>query len=294
LGRKQSMRYWGFLLSFVALTCLTAPVCAQVVLQVDAKTIQQHIDHKTFAVYPSIAKAARIQGTVLFDLQIDTTGKIESMKVVSGPPMLQQAAIDCLRLWTFHPFEKEGNPVTAHGQYSIIFVLGDSSNTTIGHGPPVPQQGQTQIIEVKVKSETAASGTDTALNDKFDAADDACKKGILSKQFTDDTVSKCRQAAMLADELPMDENYIAKRSAYVYAASAYADIDDFKGALPWVIKAVNVVKLGHDGDSGSSAAYEGPHEARPHCRQRAVSVSAAGCGAGAGTCRGGRGHPRRG
>jgi tetratricopeptide (TPR) repeat protein len=191
---------------------------------------------------------------VVFDLQIGATGKIEFMRVVSGPAMLQQAAIDCLKQWTFHPFQKDGSSVAAHGQYSILFVLGDSTNTTIGHGPPVPQRGQIQTIEVK--SENAASGPDTVLNDKFDAVDSACKNGILSKQFNDDTVSKCRQAAMLADELPMDGNYIAKRSAYVYAASAYADIGDFKGALPWAIKAVDVVKLGHDGDSGSSAAYE--------------------------------------
>jgi TonB family protein len=232
----------------------TAPlVRAQSALEVDAKAIQQHIDHKTFPVYPPIAKAARVQGTLVFDLQIGATGKIESMKVVSGPAMLQQAAIDCLKQWTFHPFEKEGIPVAAHGQYSIVFVLGDSTNTTIGHGPPVPQRGQTQTIEVK--SVTAASGPNTALNDKFDAADDACKKGILSKQFNDATVSECRQAAMLADDLPMDENYIGKRSAFVYAATAYADIGDFNGALPWAAKAVEIVTLGHDDNSGSNSAY---------------------------------------
>jgi TonB family protein len=229
-------------------------VRAQNLLEVDAKAIQQHIEHKSFPVYPPIAKAARVQGTVVFDLQIGTTGQIESMKVVSGPPMLQQAAIDCLKQWTFRPFEKAGSPVKAHGQYSIIFVLSDSTNTTIGHGPPVPQQGQIQTVEVK--SENAASGPNTALNDRFDAVDSACKNGILSKQFNDDTVSKCQLAATLADELPIDGNYVAKRSAYVYAASAYADIGDFKGALPWAAKAVEVVKLGHDGDSGSSAAYE--------------------------------------
>jgi len=248
------MRRLELLPFFLVLTWAPASVCAQEILQVDAKAIQQHIDHETLPVYPPIAKAAKVQGTVVFDLQIGTTGQIESMKVVIGPSMLQQAAIDSLKQWIFHPFEKDGNPVAAHGQYSIIFALSDSTNTTIGHGPTVPQQGQIQTI--KVKSENAASGPNTALNDKFDAADSSCKDGILSKQYTNDTVSKCQKAAMLADELPMEENYVAKRSAYVYAASAYADIGDFKGALPWATKAVDVVKLGRDGNSGSSAAYE--------------------------------------
>lgn len=248
------MRRTGFLLFVLLLGGTESLVRAQDVLEVDAKAIQQHIDHKAFPVYPPIAKVAHVQGTVVFDLRIGAVGRVESMEVVSGPPMLQQAAIDCLKQWTFHPFEEEGSPVAAHGQYSIVFVLGDSTNTAIGHRPPVPQQGGIQTVEVK--SENAASGPDTALDDRFDAADGACKNAILSKQFNDDTVSKCQQAAMLADELPTDGNYGAKRSAYVYAASAYADTGDFRGALPWALKAVDVVKLGHDSDSGSSAAYE--------------------------------------
>jgi TonB family protein len=248
------MRFCGLLLFALLCSGISTLLSAQEILAVDAKAIQQHIDHKAFPVYPPTAKAARVQGTVVFDLQIGTTGKIESMEVVSGPSMLQQAAIDCLKQWTFHPSQKDGRSVAALGQYSIIFVLSDSTNTTIGHGPSVPQQGQIQTV--KVKSENAASGPDKALNDKFDEVGSDCKNGILSKQFNDDTVSKCRQAAILADELPMDGNYISKRSAYVYAASAYADIGDFKGALPWAVKAVDVVKLGHDGNSGSSAAYE--------------------------------------
>ena len=247
------MRCGGFLLSVLLSLGTASAVRAQSALEVDAKAIQQHIDHKAFPVYPPIAKAAQVQGTVVFDLRIGTSGKIESMIVVSGPPMLQQAAADCLKQWTFRPFEKDGRLVAAHGQYSIIFVLGDSANTTVGHGPRVPQQGQIQTVEVK--SENAASGPDTVLNDKFDAVDSACKNGILSKQFNDDTVSKCLRAAVLADELPTNENYIGKRSAFVYAATAYADVGDFKGALLWAAKAVEIVKLGHDGNSGSSAAY---------------------------------------
>ena len=69
----------------LALPALVTCIFAQDALQVDAKTIQQHIDHRVFPAYPQIAKAAHVQGTVVFDLRIGTTGKIESMKVVSGP-----------------------------------------------------------------------------------------------------------------------------------------------------------------------------------------------------------------
>jgi TonB family protein len=239
--------------------CTLVALQAQQVMQVDAKTIQRHIDHQVFPSYPPIAKAAHVQGTVVFDLRIGTSGKIESMQVASGPSMLQQAATDCLKQWTFHPFEKDGMPVIAKGQYSIIFVLSDQSNTTVGHGPPssTPSTSSAPIktVTVRVLSDNAATGPDEELNKKFDDADDACKKGIRSQQFNDTTVAACKNAGELAEKLQMDGNYVAKRSAFVYAATAYGDVMDFKDALPWANKAVDIVKLGHDDDSGSGAAY---------------------------------------
>jgi TonB family protein len=240
-------------------SCGLVAAHAQQVIQVTAKMIQEHTDHRAFPVYPPIAKAARVQGTVVLDLRIGTTGRIESIKVVSGPPMLQQAAIDCLKQWTFHPFEKDGVPAIATGQYNIIFTLGDQSNATVGHGPPssAPPTSSAPVktVTVRVLSDNAATGPDEELNKKFDDADDACKKGILSQQFNDATVAACGNAAELAEKLRMDGNYVAKRSAFVYAATAYGDVMDFKGALPWANKAVEVVKLGHDDNSGSSASY---------------------------------------
>lgn len=226
---------------------------AQQVIHVEAKTIQQHIDHEVPPVYPAIAKVARIQGTVVFDLRIGTTGKIESIKAVSGPAMLQQAATDCLKQWTFKPFKENGVPAIATGQYSIIFVLGNQSDSTVGPGPP--SGAPVKTVTVHVLSEDAAKGTDTELNSRFDDANSACKKGVLSRQFNDATVSACKNAAELAEKLPPDANYVARRSAFVYAATAYGDIGDFKSALPWADKAVEVVKLGFDDEAGSSAAY---------------------------------------
>lgn len=250
------------MLAFILLAFSVLSVCceAQDVLQVTAREIQQHADHKSFPVYPAIAKAAGVQGTVVFDLQIGKSGKIESMKVVSGPPMLQQAAIDCVKQWTFHPFMKAGAAVAARGQYSLIFTLASDSAATNGQTPPssTDQGSRTkapQVITVPVKSWTQVQGVDTATEQQFNDADGACKDGVLSHQFNDATVSSCKRAAEFADGFPMENNYITKRSTFVHAATAYGDLGDFQNALIWANKAVAVVELGHDGDSGSEAAY---------------------------------------
>jgi TonB family protein len=239
--------------------CMLVPAYAQQVIQVTAKQIQEHTDHRVFPTYPPEAKAAHVQGTVVLDLRIGTNGKIESMDVVSGPPMLRHAATDALKQCTFHPFEKDGVPAIATGRYNLIFTLGDQSNTPFGHGTrpsALPSSSApVKTVTVHVLSDNAATGPDEELNKEFDEADDACKKGVLSQQFNDATVAACKNAAELAEKLQIDGNYVAKRSAFVYAATAYGDTKAFRDALPWANKAVDIVKLGHDDNSGNSAAY---------------------------------------
>ena len=52
---------------------------------------------KTQPIYPPIAKAARVQGTVVLQATISKTGSIENLRVISGPAMLQQAALDAVK-----------------------------------------------------------------------------------------------------------------------------------------------------------------------------------------------------
>jgi len=227
------------------------------VIQVTAKQIQEHTDYRVFPTYPPEARAAHVQGTVVLNLLIGTTGKIESMDVVSGPSMLRQAAIDALKQCTFHPFKKDGVPAIAMGRYNLIFTLGDQSNSRAGQGAhpsTLPSSSApVKTITVHVLSDNAATGPDEKLNKQFDDADYACTKRILSQQFNDEMVSACKNAAELADKLETDGNHAAKRSAFVHAAIAYADTKAFTDALPWANKAVEVVELGHDSSSGASA-----------------------------------------
>jgi protein TonB len=53
--------------------------------------------NKTSPLYPPIAKAARVSGTVVLQATISKSGTIENLRVMSGPPMLQQAALEAVR-----------------------------------------------------------------------------------------------------------------------------------------------------------------------------------------------------
>ena len=75
--------------------------------------------------YPAISKAARIQGTVVLQATISKAGTIENLRVISGPPMLQQAAIDAVRSWRYKPYLLNGEPVEVQTTVNVVFQLGD-------------------------------------------------------------------------------------------------------------------------------------------------------------------------
>jgi protein TonB len=79
---------------------------------------------KTTPVYPPIAKAARVSGTVVLMATISKQGTIENLHVVSGPAMLQQAAMDAVRTWRYRPYLLNNDPVEVETTVNVIFTLG--------------------------------------------------------------------------------------------------------------------------------------------------------------------------
>jgi TonB family protein len=75
-------------------------------------------------IYPPIAKAARITGTVVLQATISKTGEVENLSVVSGPAMLQQAALDAVKTWRYKPYLLNGLPVEVETTVNLIFSLG--------------------------------------------------------------------------------------------------------------------------------------------------------------------------
>ncbi len=74
--------------------------------------------------YPAIARAARMQGTVVLAATISTSGTIENLHVISGPPMLAAAAETAVRTWRYRPYRLNGEPVEVETTVNVIFNLG--------------------------------------------------------------------------------------------------------------------------------------------------------------------------
>jgi TonB family protein len=79
--------------------------------------------NKPDAVYPESAKRDKIQGMVRLAVTVDKNGTVEDARVVQSVPELDQAALDAIRQWTFHPGTRDGVPVETKCEITINFTL---------------------------------------------------------------------------------------------------------------------------------------------------------------------------
>ena len=75
-------------------------------------------------VYPAIARAAHVQGTVVVQAIISKDGTIENLRVISGPPMLQGAATAAIQRARYRPFMLNGEPVAVETTINVVFTMG--------------------------------------------------------------------------------------------------------------------------------------------------------------------------
>jgi protein TonB len=74
-------------------------------------------------VYPAIAKAAGIQGTVVLEAVISKAGRIESLRAMSGPQMLRGAALDAVQAARYRPYLLNGDAVEVQTTITVVFQI---------------------------------------------------------------------------------------------------------------------------------------------------------------------------
>jgi len=73
--------------------------------------------------YPASAAAARVQGEVKLEAEVGRDGRVESTRIISGPPLLADAAAGAVQRWRYRPYLYEGKPVAMNAQIVMDFQL---------------------------------------------------------------------------------------------------------------------------------------------------------------------------
>ena len=79
--------------------------------------------HKVIPAYPPLAIAARVSGTVRLLGVIAKDGTIQNLQVISGHPLLVNAALDAVRQWVYRPTLLSGEPVEVIAPINVNFTL---------------------------------------------------------------------------------------------------------------------------------------------------------------------------
>ena len=75
-------------------------------------------------VYPPLAIQARIQGNVVLHAIIGREGDVSELQVLSGHPLLVNAAVEAVRQWRYSPTLLNGQAVEVETTITVSFVLG--------------------------------------------------------------------------------------------------------------------------------------------------------------------------
>jgi protein TonB len=81
------------------------------------------VRHSTRPVYPQAAHRQKIEGTVLVEILIDEQGRVARSRVIQSVPGLDEAALECIRGWTFAPARKHGKAVPTIAHVPVRFRI---------------------------------------------------------------------------------------------------------------------------------------------------------------------------
>ena len=78
---------------------------------------------KVTPAYPPLAKQARVTGTVSLAVDIGKDGVVLNVELISGHPLLADAAISAVKQWVYKPTLLNGEPVEVSTMVDINFTL---------------------------------------------------------------------------------------------------------------------------------------------------------------------------
>jgi TonB family protein len=86
-------------------------------------TMAANVMYSPAPAYPAAASAAHVQGEVRLEAEVDPDGNVASTRVISGPPLLRDAAADAVQHWRYRPYLYDGKPVAMNALVVMDFHL---------------------------------------------------------------------------------------------------------------------------------------------------------------------------
>jgi TonB family protein len=93
------------------------------IIKLAPEAVDDSLVYRVEPEYPEQARQQRIQGAVVLETRINPDGTVKDLKVVSGQPLLADAAMAAVKQWRFRPHSVNGRQVEMQTRITIKFTL---------------------------------------------------------------------------------------------------------------------------------------------------------------------------
>jgi TonB family protein len=200
--------------------------------RIEQQVADQNLIHKVEPTVPPLAKTLGIGGTVSLDITISPEGKVATVKVLSGHPMLAPAFVDAVKKWEYKPFVEDGKPTAVVTR-----------------------------VEWSVPSPSYTHGEQKALKDYYPTFR-SCYQMVRDGKNSE-AEKKCSEAVALSDQLPSNR-LIERSSSRTFLAHALVGERRPDEAIPLYEKALDFSKRVEHSDSDADFASEHANLARAY------------------------------
>ena len=106
---------------------VTAPAAIEPVVRIGGMVAAPKLIHSVPPRYPEIARAAHLSGIVILEALVDANGRVESVSVLRGRALLDEAAVEAVRQWRYKPLLLNGVPTRFILTVTVMFTLAEAS-----------------------------------------------------------------------------------------------------------------------------------------------------------------------
>ncbi len=99
------------------------PGPAQAPVRVGGQIKAPGLIHRVDPKYPPIAQSSRVQGVVALEATVDTNGQVQSVHLLRGIPLLNEAAIEAVKQWRYAPLMLNGQATPFLLTVTVTFAL---------------------------------------------------------------------------------------------------------------------------------------------------------------------------
>ena len=203
-------------------------------------------------VYPADAKAKRIQGTVELEVRVSETGSVASVRALSGPEELRDAAVEPYQHASYRPLLRGGKPVPAVVRTKVDFSLHEA--------PPSPDDLVAKEFEpVHEQCETLARAKDAGalaicqqalgIAGRFTPTGHMVAHAVAYNDVAQVLLAqgKTKEAAVMGDEAVMRvadayPGSLAAANAYITRAETRSGVKDLKGGIADCAEAERILR----------------------------------------------------